>query len=111
MPAFIAAQFLANWEPDERRNPLISLISAALADEAAAEVLREFVITNISMPMIQRAGTDQPELRAALLTSQLVGLGLGRYGLAFDALRHAPTEQLMAWLAGAVQHACWGPLS
>ncbi len=106
---FVASAFLANWERDERRNPLISLISAALADPTAATALGE-VITNLTLPTLRRVGADQPELRAALLSSQLMGLGLARYALAFDALSDAPTEQLMTWLADTVQRTCTGPM-
>ncbi len=107
---FIASRFLANWKQDERRFPLISLISAALTDETAAAVLRQFITANFSLPMVRRAGSDQPELRAALLSSQLMGFGLARYGLAFDALVEATDGELTDWLAETVQRTCTGPL-
>jgi AcrR family transcriptional regulator len=110
MGAFIASAFLANWEANERRDPLISLISAALADEAASAVLRDFLTSTFTLPMIRRVGSDQPELRAALLSSQLMGLGLARYALGFGALVDAPTEQLKAWLADTVQRTCTDPM-
>jgi AcrR family transcriptional regulator len=110
VPAYIAAQFLANWGQDERRNPLISLISAALADEIAAKLLREFLTTNLTLPMVRQIGADQPELRAALLSSQLVGLGLARYALGFDALRDASDEQLLTRLTDTIQRTCTGLL-
>jgi AcrR family transcriptional regulator len=107
---FVSGAFLANWDQDERRFPIVSLISAALADDGAAQILREFMTTQVTLPVMTHLGTDQPELRAALLSSQLLGLGLARYALAFDALAEAPTEQLMAWLAETVQRTCTAPL-
>ena len=107
---YTARSFIGNWEPDEQRNPVISLIHAALADPAVAALLREFITVNFGLPLVERVGADQPELRAAMLASQLIGFGLARYALAFEALTSAPTEQLIATLGQSLQHTCTSPL-
>jgi AcrR family transcriptional regulator len=107
---YAARTFIGHWERDEHRNPIISLVHAALADPAAAAMLREFITVNLTVPMVERVGADRPQFRAALLASQLLGFGLARYALAFDALTSAPQEDLVAALGETLQHTCTAPL-
>jgi AcrR family transcriptional regulator len=107
---YMARTFLEHWDRDEERNPIISLLYAALADPAAAAMLREFITVNLALPVVTRAGGDRPELRAALLASQLIGFGLARYALAFDALASTPSEELTTILGAMLQHTCSDPL-
>ena len=107
---FTARGFISHWDRDEHRNPIISLIHAALADPGAAAMLREFITVNLTLPVVERAGTDRPQLRAALLASQLIGFGLSRHALAFDALASAPTDELIVALGATLQHTCTAPL-
>ncbi|HSC04916.1 MAG TPA: hypothetical protein VLC49_16405, partial [Solirubrobacteraceae bacterium] len=105
-----ARRFISHWDRDEHRNPIISLIYAALADPSAAVMLREFITLNLTLPAVERVGADRPEFRAALLASQLIGFGLSRYVLALDALASAPNEDLVAALGATLQHTCTSPL-
>ena len=107
---FTARGFISHWDRDEHRNPIISLIHAALADPGAAAMLREFITVNLTLPVVERAGTDRPQLRAALLASQLIGFGLSRYALAFDGLAAASTDELIVALGATLQHTCTAPL-
>ena len=108
---YTARKFISHWDRDEHRNPIISLIHAALADPAAAAMLREFITVNLTLPVVERVGADRPELRAALLASQLLGFGLSRYVLLFDGLTSAPSEELTAALGATLQHTCTSPLT
>jgi AcrR family transcriptional regulator len=107
---YMARVFLEHWDRDEERNPIISLIYAALADPSAAAMLREFITTNLALPVVTRAGGDRPELRAALLSSQLVGFGLSRYVLSYEALASTSSAELAAILGSLLQHTCTGAL-
>jgi len=106
----MARRFIGQWDRDEQRNAIISAIYAALDDPAAAAMLREFVTVNLNLPAVERVGADRPQLRAALLASQLVGFGLCRYVLAFDALASAPSEELISALGAILQDTCTNPL-
>jgi AcrR family transcriptional regulator len=108
---YAARMFIGHWDRDEHRNPIISLIHAALADAAAAAMLREFITVNLTVPMVKRVGADRTQFRAALLASQLIGFGLSRYVLAFDTLVSAPNEDLVAALGTTLQHTCTTPLT
>lgn len=107
---YTARRFISHWDRDEHRNPIVSLIHAALADPAAALMLREFITLNLTLPAVERVGADRPEFRAALLASQLIGFGLSRYVLAFDALASASTDDLVTALGATLQHTCTSPL-
>ncbi len=107
---YMAGRFLDHWDRDEERNPIISLLYAALGDPAAAAMLRDFITLNFALPVVKRARGDRPELRAALLASQLIGFGLGRYVLAFDALTATTSDDLVAILGATLQHTCTAPL-
>ena len=107
---YMAGVFLEHWDRDEERNPIVSLLYAALSDPAAAAMLREFITGNLGLPVVMRADGDRPELRAALLASQLIGFGLCRYVLSFDALAATPTGELVAILGATLQQVCTGPL-
>jgi AcrR family transcriptional regulator len=108
---YTARMFISHWDRDEHRNPILSLIHAALADPAAAAMLREFITVNLTLPMVERVGGDRPQFRAALLASQLLGFGLSRYALAFAALTSASNEDLVSALGATLQHTCTTPLT
>ncbi|MGH2886935.1 MAG: hypothetical protein ACRDPA_30300, partial [Solirubrobacteraceae bacterium] len=108
---YMARLFIGHWDRDEHRNPIVSLIYAALSDTTAAAMLREFITVNFTLPVVERVGADRPQLRAALLAAQLLGFGLSRYVLAFDALTSTPSAELVAVLGATLQHTCTSPLS
>lgn len=107
---YMARLFIGHWDRDEHRNPIVSLIHAALSDAAAAAMLREFITVNLTLPAVERVGADRPQLRAALLASQLIGFGLSRYVLAFDGLTSAPSGELIVALGATLQNTCTRPL-
>jgi AcrR family transcriptional regulator len=107
---YVARIFIDRWDRDEHRNPIISLVHAALADHGAAAMLREFITLNLTLPMVERVGSDRPQFRAALLASELLGFGLSRYALAFEALTSATNEDLVRALGATLQHTCVAPL-
>jgi AcrR family transcriptional regulator len=107
---YMARLFIGHWDRDEHRNPILSLIHAALSDATAAAMLREFITVNLTLPAVERVGADRRQLRAALLASQLLGFGLSRYVLGFDALTSAPGEELIGALGETLQHTCTSPL-
>src|SRR4051794_38907736 len=78
--------FVATWDRDGTRNPILTLLRAATVEPQAAEMLREFVQQRLYRPLLDRLGSDRPELRSDLVASQLVGLGIARYVLRLEPL-------------------------
>jgi Tetracyclin repressor-like, C-terminal domain len=61
-------------------------------------------------PLMELLGSDQPELRAALAISQVIGVGMGRYVLKFDGLAEARSEDVIDWLGPVLQRYLTGKL-
>ena len=71
---YMARTFIGHWDRDEHRNPIVSLIYAALSDSAAAAMLRDFITVNFALPVVERGDADRPEApcRPACLTAHRV---------------------------------------
>jgi Tetracyclin repressor-like, C-terminal domain len=60
--------------------------------------------------LLERLGSDQPQVRANLLATQLVGLGLVRYVLRYEPLASAKPGEVIDWVAPNVQRYLTGKL-
>jgi hypothetical protein len=87
----------------EAPGPLLGLIRSAATSERAAALAREFLAKEMLGKLTRSLGVDHPELRAGLAASQLVGFVIARYVVRVDALVAAGREELVAWLAPALQ--------
>lgn len=95
--------FVATWDREGTRNPILTLLRAATVEPQAAEMLRDFVQQRLYRPLLARLGSDRPELRSDLVASQLVGLGIARYVLRVEPLASARREDVVAWIGPTVQ--------
>jgi AcrR family transcriptional regulator len=98
------------WEQGGTRDPVLTMLEAAISDPGAAEMLGEFIRHPLFSPMLNRLGSDRPELRANLISSQFVGLGLARYILKFEPIASAKAEQVVEWVAPNIQRYLTGKL-
>ncbi|MGA9373005.1 MAG: TetR family transcriptional regulator [Solirubrobacterales bacterium] len=106
----LVSLLLRIWEEQGSRSPVLTLLGAAVSDPEAAEMMGEFVRHPLYAPLLERLGSDQPELRANLLASQLVGLGLARYVLKFEPLASAKPSQVADWIGPNIQRYLTGKL-
>ncbi len=83
----------------ETRSTMLGVIRAAASEEAAAQQIQELLATRLLGPLARRVGADQPELRAALVASQVVGLAFARHVVGFPVLRDAAHDDLVRLLA------------
>ena len=102
--------FFDRWEGRAGGPSLGLLLRSAATNAHAAERLRTVAGTQVANAL-QRAGVDQPERRAALMASQMVGLGFCRYVLGVPLLATAAPEDLVADIGRTVQRYMPGPLS
>jgi AcrR family transcriptional regulator len=103
--------FLRTWDEENRRNPILTLLRAATTEPQAARMLREFLRQELFAPLMERLGSDEPELRANLAAAQLVGLGITRYVLGFEPLASAEAADVVAWIAPTLQRYLTGKFS
>jgi AcrR family transcriptional regulator len=101
--------FVRTWDDEGSRNPILTLLRAATIEPQAAAMLREFM-GGLYAPLMDRLQVDQPELRADLAVSQLLGLGLVRYLLRAEPLASATPQAVVDWIAPTVQRYLTGKL-
>jgi AcrR family transcriptional regulator len=91
---------LAVWDVAEVRSMFLGLLRSATTSEQATAMLREFVTDAILDRLAGVAGRvapgGDPDFRAALVASQVLGLALTRYVLGLDALKRASHADLAA---------------
>jgi AcrR family transcriptional regulator len=102
--------FTRTWDDSQRRDPIITLLGAAATEPRAAELIDDVLRTRLFGPLLAALGSDRPELRGNLATSQLVGLGTARYILGFEPLASARSDRVVAWVAPTVQRYLVGEL-
>ncbi len=87
-----------------RPRPFLGLVRAAVTSEHAATLLRQFLAENVLGEIAATLGADQPELRASLAASQLVGLAVARYAVRLGPLAAASPAELARWIGPVIQH-------
>ncbi len=107
----VAGFLVGMLETPQARATVTGMVRAAASEEAAAAMVRDLVTNRLLAPLARRVGGSDPELRAGLLGSQIVGLTFARYVVGIPALVAAEPEQLVAALAPVVDHYLTGPLA
>jgi hypothetical protein len=72
-------------------------------------MLREFLQDQLLEPLIGRVAADHAGLRAGLVASQLLGLGIARYVLALEPLASATESDIIRLVGPTVQRYCTAP--
>jgi AcrR family transcriptional regulator len=103
--------FLAVWESESARAPIVALIRSAASNEQAAAMLREFVSEALVARVAEALDVPDAHLRPALIGSQVIGLVFMRYVIKLEPLASADPERLVAALAPTVQRYLTGDLS
>jgi AcrR family transcriptional regulator len=94
--------FVETWD-SPAGSPLLGLIRSVVGNEDAAALLREFVTREVLGRIARALELDRPQLRAALVASQLVGLAMIRYVVRVEPLASASTGEVVAWLGPTLQ--------
>lgn len=98
----VARFFLSAWDEDSHRHTLLGLVRSAVTEPTAAAMVKQGVIGPVR-DVLDKAGADQPELRASLVASQLMGLAVGRYMVQLARLAEAPRETVVRAVAPVLQ--------
>jgi AcrR family transcriptional regulator len=102
--------FLATWDAEEGRNTIVALLRAAMSQKGAERELRTFLETQILGPLVTGLGCDEPELRAGLVASQLLGLGITRHVLELEPLASLDPDRVVELVGPSVQRSLTDPL-
>jgi AcrR family transcriptional regulator len=88
----------------------VGLVRSATSNEEAARMFREFLQHHFVGPVAEALGVPQPQLRAALVSSQFIGLQMARHIFRLEPIASADPETLVACYAPALQRCMTGPL-
>ena len=94
--------FVETWD-SPAGSPLLGVIRSVVGNEDAAMLMREFVQRQVLGRIARALELDQPQLRASLAASQLIGLAMLRYVVKVEPLASARSDEVVAWLGPTVQ--------
>jgi AcrR family transcriptional regulator len=101
--AGLARLVVRTWDRDGDRNAIMTLLRAATIEPAAAELMREFFQRRLYAPLMRELRSPDAELRANLVASQLLGLGIARYVLRLEPLASMSEDDVVAWVGPTIQ--------
>jgi AcrR family transcriptional regulator len=97
-------------ENPESRNVLAGVLRAAASEPHAARLARELVANRVAAAFAKSLAVDQPELRANLIASQVVGLIMARHVIRLEPLASLDAESLVEAIAPNLQRYLTRPL-
>ncbi|MFI5691547.1 TetR family transcriptional regulator [Kribbella sp. NPDC051586] len=94
----LVRHLVERWEEDDT---LRVLLRTAVTNETSAERMRQVFIAQLA-PTIQRAGVDQPAVRAGLISTQALGFALCRYILELKPIVDMSIDEVIGWLGPTI---------
>ena len=105
----LAEVIVGMLENPRSRSIVIGRIRSASSHPEAAALVRETVTRDIGR-LVAAVTDDEPETRAVLVGSQIVGLALARYVVRVEPLASLPAADVIDYVAPVFQHYLVGPL-
>ena len=105
----LAEVIVGMLENPRSRSVVIGRIRSASSHPDAAALVRETVTRDIGR-LVAALTDDEPETRAVLVGSQIVGLALARYVVRVEPLASLPAADVIDYIAPTFQHYLVGPL-
>jgi AcrR family transcriptional regulator len=102
---------LGVWTSEHGGGTMVGLIRAAASQDEAARMMKEFFAREVLGRVVKSLGKPQPELRAALLASQMIGLAMARFVIRFEPIASASVDDMVSWYAPTLQRYLTGPLA
>ncbi|GGZ28850.1 TetR/AcrR family transcriptional regulator [Streptomyces nitrosporeus] len=99
----LARYVIGVWEDPVSRAPLLAVLRSALTHEAAAKVLRGFVLRRLLERIAADLDVPDPALRAELAASHMIGIALLRYVIRAEPLASEDPERIIAMVAPTLQ--------
>jgi AcrR family transcriptional regulator len=99
----LALVVLNLWDSPTGRDRIVALLTGAMASEAAARLLREFVTRELLGRIAAALEMDRADLRAALAASHLVGIAMARVLIKIEPLATLDAEELARTVGPVLQ--------
>ena len=94
-----STHFMDRWERDEA---LVVLLRSSATNAEAAQRMREIFAGQL-LPVIAKMNSDEPQRRAGLIATQMLGLALCRYVLRLPPVVGMSRDEIVCWLGPTVQ--------
>ena len=106
----VVRAFLEAWEPPETRVRLMAMLRSAMTNEAAMQMIRDLLMRQVFGPITELLGVPDAQLRATLVGSQFIGLGMMRYVSRLEPLASASIDELVVAVGPTVQRYLTGDI-
>ncbi|WP_307847201.1 TetR family transcriptional regulator [Micromonospora sp. D93] len=103
--------FFSHWDEPSAAARLGGILRSMTANDMAADAVRNFLGDQVILPLTQALGHSQPELRAAMVGSHLIGLATTRYVYRVPAIAELTAAGLAAGTGKAIQTYLTGVLA
>ena len=107
----LVRRLLAIWDDPASGSPMVALVRSAATKEQAAELLRGFVQRELLGRIAAVIDAPDPELRAALAGSQIVGIVMARYIVGIEQIARCDPETLVAAVGPTLQRYLTGEVA
>jgi AcrR family transcriptional regulator len=97
-------------EDPAARGRLLALARAVTSQPEVAALVRDVIHDRVYGPLAAAVGTEDARLRAAMVSTQVVGLLMTRHVVGVEPLASLSAEDLAELLAPVLQHWLTGPL-
>jgi len=98
------------WDQPDGFHGFLGLVRGAVSHADAAQMLREFLTREILGRLATAAAPDNPQTRAALAGTQIIGLAMGRKIVGIAPLAEADPAWLATTIGPTIQHYLTAPL-
>lgn len=105
----LVRHFVGRWERDPSEDMLVFLLRTAVTNESVAEQL-QMTFNRMVVGPLEALEYPDAQRRAALIGSQLMGLGLCRYILRLEPLASLSTDEVVDGIAPTIQRYLTAPL-
>ena len=107
----VARFVVAQLENEGSRSRILAIVRAAASEPVAAGLLRSVIEGRVRDPIARALGSEDAELRASLVGSQVVGLVMARYVVGVEPLATLSPERVVQAIAPTLQRYLVGPLA
>jgi Transcriptional regulator len=105
----IIGAFLSVWDATGG-GQLAALVQSITSHQEAAQMLRDLVSRVLVKRLIEAVAPDRTELRANLIGSQLIGLGMARYVVKLEPIASAAPAELVQAIGPTIQRYATGDI-
>ncbi len=107
----MVTSMLGMWERPDAADVLRSIILTAAHEPVAMQRVQQVFADGILAAVARHLDDDQRDIRASLISSQLVGLAMTRYVWKIGVLATLPVDQVVDLIAPTVQRYLTAPLA